>query len=40
MRLVWMVLPPIVGTRKMVAATTLLLFFPVLGLSLIHIYQS
>ncbi|MEZ5127737.1 MAG: MFS transporter [Micropruina glycogenica] len=31
MRLVWMVLPPIMGTRKMVAATTLLLFFPVLG---------
>ncbi|MFP5416251.1 MAG: MFS transporter [Actinomycetes bacterium] len=31
LRLVWMVLPPILGTRKMVAATTLLLFFPVLG---------
>lgn len=31
LRLVWMVLPPIMGTRKMVAATTLLLFFPVLG---------
>ncbi len=31
MRLVWMVLPPIMGTRKMVAATTLLLFLPVLG---------
>ena len=31
MRLVWMVLPPIMGTRKMVAATTLLLCFPVLG---------
>ncbi|MFV0405209.1 MAG: MFS transporter, partial [Propioniciclava sp.] len=31
MRLVWMVLPPIMGTRKMVTATTLLLFFPVLG---------
>ncbi len=31
MRLVWMVLPPMLGTRKMVAATTLLLFFPVLG---------
>ncbi|HRW17752.1 MAG TPA: MFS transporter [Dermatophilaceae bacterium] len=31
MRLVWMVLPPMVGTRKMVAATTALLFFPVLG---------
>ncbi len=31
MRLVWMVLPPMIGTRKMVAATTALLFFPVLG---------
>ena len=31
MRLLWMVLPPIMGTREMVAATTLLLFFPVLG---------
>ena len=31
MRLVWMVLPPIVGTRKMVTLTTLLLIFPVLG---------
>ncbi len=31
LRLVWMVLPPMIGTRKMVAATTLLLFFPVLG---------
>jgi NNP family nitrate/nitrite transporter-like MFS transporter len=31
MRLVWMVLPPIMGTRKMVALTTLLLIFPVLG---------
>ncbi len=30
-RLVWMVLPPIVGTRKMVAFTTLLLIFPTLG---------
>jgi NNP family nitrate/nitrite transporter-like MFS transporter len=30
-RLVWMVLPPMVGTRKMVAATTALLFFPLLG---------
>ncbi|HHU39060.1 MAG TPA: NarK/NasA family nitrate transporter [Propionibacterium sp.] len=30
-RLVWMVLPPIMGTRKMVTLTTLLLFFPVLG---------
>ncbi|MGC4152328.1 MAG: MFS transporter [Propionicimonas sp.] len=31
MRLTWMVLPPMMGTRKMVAFTTLLLFFPVLG---------
>lgn len=31
MRLFWMVLPPIVGTRKMVTLTTLLLIFPVLG---------
>ena len=31
LRLVWMVLPPIMGTRKMVTLTTLLLFFPVLG---------
>jgi len=31
MRLVWMVLPPIMGTRKMVTLTTLLLIFPVLG---------
>jgi NNP family nitrate/nitrite transporter-like MFS transporter len=31
MRLVWMVLPPIMGTRKMVTFTTLLLIFPVLG---------
>ena len=31
LRLVWMVLPPIMGTRKLVALTTLLLFFPVLG---------
>ncbi len=31
LRLVWMVLPPILGTRKMVAATTALLVFPVLG---------
>ncbi len=30
-RLVWMVLPPIMGTRKMVAFTTLLLVFPTLG---------
>ena len=31
MRIVWMVLPPIMGTRKMVTLTTLLLIFPVLG---------
>ncbi len=31
LRLVWMVLPPIVGTRKMVTLTTLLLVFPTLG---------
>ncbi len=31
MRLVWMVLPPIMGTRKMVTLTTLLLIFPILG---------
>ncbi|MFZ0529829.1 MAG: MFS transporter [Propionicimonas sp.] len=31
MRLVWMVLPPIMGTRKMVTLTSLLLIFPVLG---------
>ncbi len=31
LRIVWMVLPPIMGTRKMVAATTVLLFFPILG---------
>ena len=31
MRLFWMVLPPIMGTRKMVTLTTLLLIFPVLG---------
>ena len=31
LRIVWMTLPPIVGTRKMVALTTGLLFFPVLG---------
>ncbi|MFV0428239.1 MAG: MFS transporter [Arachnia sp.] len=30
-RLVWMVLPPIAGTRKMVALTTLLLIAPTLG---------
>lgn len=31
LRIVWMVLPPILGTRKMVAATTALLCFPILG---------
>ena len=31
MRLFWMVLPPVIGTRKMVTLTTLLLIFPVLG---------
>ncbi len=31
LRLVWMVLPPIMGTRKMVALTTILLLVPVLG---------
>ena len=31
MRIVWMILPPIMGTRRMVALTTALLFFPVLG---------
>ena len=31
MRIVWMVVPPILGTRKMVTLTTLLLIFPVLG---------
>ena len=31
LRIIWMTLPPIVGTRKMVALTTGLLFFPVLG---------
>ena len=31
LRLVFMVLPPILGTRKMVTLTTLLLLFPVLG---------
>jgi NNP family nitrate/nitrite transporter-like MFS transporter len=31
LRLVWMVLPPIIGTRKMVTLTTLLLVFPTLG---------
>jgi NNP family nitrate/nitrite transporter-like MFS transporter len=31
MRLIWMVLPPIVGTRKMVTLTTALLLIPVIG---------
>lgn len=31
LRLVWMVLPPIMGTRKMVSLTTLLLVFSTLG---------
>ncbi len=31
MRIVWMTLPPIMGTRRMVTLTTALLFFPVLG---------
>ena len=31
MRLVFMVLPPVLGTRKLVTLTTLLLLFPVLG---------
>lgn len=31
LRLVWMTLPPIMGTRKMVTLTTLLLIFPTLG---------
>ncbi|MFV0462095.1 MAG: MFS transporter [Nostocoides sp.] len=31
LRLAWMVLPPIVGTRKMVAATSVLLIAPTLG---------
>ncbi|MDN5790506.1 MAG: MFS transporter, partial [Micrococcales bacterium] len=31
LRIVWMVLPPIMGTRKMVALTTLLLVAPTLG---------
>ena len=31
LRIIWMTLPPIVGTRKMVALATGLLFFPVLG---------
>lgn len=31
LRLVWMVLPPIFGTRKLVSLTTLLLLFPLVG---------
>lgn len=31
LRIVWMVVPPIMGTRKMVTLTTLLLIFPILG---------
>lgn len=31
LRLVWMVLPPILGTRKLVTLTTLLLLLPLLG---------
>ena len=31
LRLIWMVMPPIVGTRKMVAVTSLLLVAPTLG---------
>ncbi len=31
LRLTWMVLPPILGTRKLVALTTLLLLIPLLG---------
>ncbi|MBK8756032.1 MAG: NarK/NasA family nitrate transporter [Actinomycetales bacterium] len=31
MRIFWMVLPPILGTRKMVAITTGMLLFPILG---------
>ena len=31
LRLVWMVLPPKIGTRKLVTLTTLLLILPVLG---------
>ena len=30
-RLVWMIMPPILGTRKMVSLTTLLLIFSTLG---------
>ena len=31
LRLVWMVLPPLLGTRKLVSLTTLLLLFPLVG---------
>ncbi|GAB79387.1 MFS transporter, NNP family, nitrate/nitrite transporter [Austwickia chelonae] len=31
LRIIWMVLPPMIGTRKMVAATTLMLVFPTVG---------
>ncbi|GAB2887568.1 MFS transporter [Nocardioides pacificus] len=31
LRLVWMVLPPMLGTRKLVTLTTLLLLFPLIG---------
>jgi NNP family nitrate/nitrite transporter-like MFS transporter len=31
LRLIWMVLPPILGTRKLVSLTTLLLLFPLVG---------
>ncbi len=31
LRLLWMVVPPILGTRRMVTLTTLLLIFPLLG---------
>ncbi len=31
LRIVWMTLPPIMGTRKMVALTTFLLIFPIIG---------
>ncbi|MDO9494286.1 MAG: MFS transporter, partial [Nocardioides sp.] len=31
LRLVWMVLPPILGTRRLVSLTTLLLLFPLVG---------
>ncbi|MGD8150931.1 MFS transporter [Ornithinimicrobium sp. Y1694] len=31
LRIIWMVLPPMIGTRTMVALTTALLLFPVLG---------